>query len=88
MDDVKASGFGRIADPSNGKTFDNLRYVFEYDIDDDEEPSEAHPFFFHYKDAIKDDASLNQVADLVSIYNIILVGFWALRQLKLLPFCH
>lgn len=61
--EVKASGFSKIADPADAKTFDNLRYVFEYDLDDDEEPSEAHPFFFHYKDAIKDDASLNTVVD-------------------------
>jgi len=65
LDEVKSSGFSQIGNPSSEKTYNSLKYVFEYEPDEDEEPSEAHPFFFHYKDAIKDDASLNKVADVI-----------------------
>lgn len=66
--DVKSSGFKKISDPSNSKTYDNLRYVFEYDFTADQDLTVPGPFFFHYKTAATDEATVNDIIAKVKEY--------------------
>lgn len=63
LKEVKTSGFSQISAPSSAKTYDNLRYVFESSYKEDEDLEQPHAYFFHYKNAITDEAVLQKFSD-------------------------
>lgn len=66
LQEVKSSGFKKISDPSNSKAYDNLRYVFEYEFNPDQDLTQPGPFFFHYKSV--DETAVTSVITLVKQY--------------------
>lgn len=68
LTDVKTSGLKKIADPSSPKTYNNLRYVFEYEFDPEQDLTVPGPFFFHYKTAATDEATINNIVSKVKQY--------------------
>jgi hypothetical protein len=59
----EAKAGGSVAGPSNAKNFDDLRFVFENDLEEDEDLKSPKPFFFHHKDADLDSAGQTKAAD-------------------------
>lgn len=68
LTDVKTSGIKKIADPSSSKSYDNLRYVFEYEFNPEQDLTVPGPFFFHYKTAPTDDATVSAIVSKVKEY--------------------
>jgi hypothetical protein len=68
LQEVKGSGFKKISDPSNSKSYDSLKYVFEYEFDPEQDLTVPGPFFFHYKTAATDTATINDIVSKIKEY--------------------
>lgn len=60
---LKNVAAGSVAGPANAKNFEDLRFAFENDMDEDEDIKSPKPFFFHHKDADLDAAGQNKAED-------------------------
>lgn len=62
---LKSSNSGSVPPPSNPKTFNDLKFVFENDVKEDEDLGNPVPFFFHHKGLDLDSAGQTKAADQV-----------------------
>ncbi|XP_035701428.1 vitellogenin [Folsomia candida] len=60
---LKSSNSGSVPPPSNPKTFNDLKFVFENDVKEDEDLGNPVPFFFHHKGLDLDSAGQTKAAD-------------------------
>jgi hypothetical protein len=63
LTEVKTSGFSPIPAPSQAKTYDNLRYVFESSYTEEDDLQKAHAYYPHQKEASTDEAFLKKTSD-------------------------